>query len=309
MKTPGIPAQPDATLQAYRQETRQKLLQHPVVVRFLQQHGLGPDFVEQNSGTLQAWLERLNRCAGCKGAQMCRQPIRGKVCTLDMDETGYLIETYVSCKYEQAEEKKRDHAKNFVYNYGDPDDYLIDLGETGRVAQKQKDARYLNAFVRANQSRQEERGIYLYGQPGVGKTYLLHALANQYAKEDVKVAFVNVPAFIQNMKESMTQNDYRASVMNRLRKVPVLFLDDIGSEFISQWTRSELLFPLLDERMNTRRKTYFSSNYTLEELEKQYVFEREKNSKVSALRLIERIRALSDPVALTGESRRQKVSG
>lgn len=46
-------------------------------------------------------------------------------------------------------------------------------------------------------------------------------------------------------------------VMNHLRYSDVLVLDDIGAESITQWTRDEILLPILDERMNKGMKSLF----------------------------------------------------
>lgn len=94
------------------------------------------------------------------------------------------------------------------------------------------------------------------------------------------------------------------TMISRMKFSDVLFLDDIGSESISAWTRDEILFPILEYRMNNRLKTYFTSNYTLEELKLRYGRVREENSEVASLRIIERIRTLAILCPLQGNSRR-----
>ena len=66
-----------------------------------------------------------------------------------------------------------------------------------------------------------------------------------------------------------------------------------------------VLLPLLDERMNAHRPTYFTSNYTMGELEARYALGNGKNAEpVAALRLLERVKALSGEKILKGRSRR-----
>ena len=119
-----------------------------------------------------------------------------------------------------------------------------------------------------------------------------------------RVSFIKVPLFIQDIKQSMYDNEYRQDMIGHLRFSEVLVLDDIGSEAITPWTRDEILFPILDYRMNHELKTYFTSNYTLEELEQHYCLRDKENGYVASLRLMERIKALSTPVSLLGKSRR-----
>jgi primosomal protein DnaI len=95
---------------------------------------------------------------------------------------------------------------------------------------------------------------------------------------------------------------WRQRLINDLRKCTVLILDDLGSESVTSWTRDEILFPLLDERMQKGLKTYFTSNYDLKGLEEHYQKDRQQ---VAAMRLMERISTLSDAVMVPGPSRRK----
>ena len=55
--------------------------------------------------------------------------------------------------------------------------------------------------------------------------------------------------------------------------------------------------------MEQRKKTYFTSNYTWDDLKERYGTA-EKNGQIAADRVMERIRTLSDMVLLIGKSRR-----
>ena len=160
------------------------------------------------------------------------------------------------------------------------------------------------AYTQSVSSIPLNQGVYLYGNPGTGKSYLMKGICNYYAKNNKSVSFVQVPLLIQELKQFMTDNEYRQRVMNHLRYSDVLVLDDIGAESITQWTRDEILLPVLDERMNKGMKTYFTSNYSMEELEQQYRLVNKPNNTIASLRILERIRTLSKPVELSGKSRR-----
>ena len=284
-----------------RQDMLNQLKSEPQVMRFLEMHNLDFAFLDKNASYFQNWIAHLKKCAGCKGLEYCRQPIQGKVCTIDLDEYGYLIEKYVSCKFEQKEEKKMVHEKNYRLCHGTREDLMIDFSQI-QLANESQD--YVNVYMTVGKSFDEKKGIYMYGQPGSGKSYLMWAVANHYAKEGRKVSYVKVPMLIQDLKQLFTDAEYSQLILSHLRFSEVLILDDIGSESITQWSRDEILFPILDYRMNHGMKTYFASNYTLDELDVQYRLSKQTNAQVSSMRLMERIRALSKPVALLGESRR-----
>ena len=112
---------------------------------------------------------------------------------------------------------------------------------------------------------------------------MMAGAANFFAKSKKRVSFIKVPLFIQDIKQSMYDNEYRQDMIGHLRFSEVLVLDDIGSEAITPWTRDEILFPILDYRMNHELKTYFTSNYTLEELEQHYCLRDKENGYVASL--------------------------
>ena len=256
-----------------RQQNIARLKENEWIQIFLEQNHLDASFVEENSGVLLQWIKSMSACRNCKGLDYCVQKIRGKATKLKIDDSGFL------------------------------NDYLIDLNDACFLsAAKEKD--YMAAYTQSVSSIPLNQGVYLYGNPGTGKSYLMKGICNYYAKNNKSVSFVQVPLLIQELKQFMTDNEYRQRVMNHLRYSDVLVLDDIGAESITQWTRDEILLPVLDERMNKGMKTYFTSNYSMEELEQQYRLVNKPNNTIASLRILERIRTLSKPVELSGKSRR-----
>lgn len=280
-----------------REQRIDRLMKDPLVISFLQKHNLDKVFLDKNASYFIDWVNGIQKCSGCQGVEFCRQAIPGKIKNLYIDETGFLSERYQSCRNMKKIESNIDHRKNYRVAHISQADYLIDL-HTIDLSKESKE--YILPYTQVLRSLESNKGIYLYGQPGVGKSYLLMGVCNHYAKNKKKVAFVKVPLLIQDLKQSMYDSEYRQNVLSHLRFSEVLVLDDIGSESITPWTRDEILFPILDYRMNHGLKTYFTSNYTMDELSVQYSLK----DKVASLRLMERIRTLSDSVAMLGISRR-----
>lgn len=274
-----------------------------MVLYFLDQNNLPLDFIEENSGALLQWIMCLNQCKNCKGLDYCTQSIKGKVLKLNIDDFGYLNDCFVSCRYKKSAEQKMAHQAKFRLSHMSEADYLIDLNDDS-FQEAIRNSDYAQVYNSVVGSIALNKGVYLYGNPGVGKSYLLKGVSNYYAKNGKSVSFVQVPLLIQELKQFMTDNEYRQNILGHLKFSEVLILDDIGAESITQWTRDEILLPVLDQRMNRKLKTYFTSNYSLEELEQQYRIASKMNGNVASLRILERIRTLSNPIGLTGKSRR-----
>lgn len=276
------------------------LIEDGRIMRFLKEQNKDMDFLRQYASDFFMWQETLNRCCHCRGLYQCVQPLRGKVKTLSFDESGFLIQNFVSCKYQKMDETLHAHQKQYRLSHLSYQDLEVDLE---KLADGQS-MEYLLSYKVMWESRSRQKGVYLHGQPGVGKTYLCIGLANYYAKKQHTISFVKMPQLISELKQSMYDNDFRQKQMNALKFSDIVFLDDIGAEALSAWTRDEILLPILEYRMNHKKKTYFTSNYAPEELLNQYIIRGESNSKVSALRILERIRSLAEICKLSGESRR-----
>ncbi|MBQ1740539.1 MAG: ATP-binding protein, partial [Erysipelotrichaceae bacterium] len=153
-----------------------------------------------------------------------------------------------------------------------------------------------------------EKGLYIYGDLGTGKTYLCTALANSLVKKGKKVAFVKVSNFFNEMKSYFSQDpDMIDRNISILKKAEYLFLDDIGSEAVSEFVRDDILFRVLDYRLENKLMTIFTSNLSKEELMKHYQYDRkEKSNLMNARRLMERIDILSDDYVLAGKNLRRE---
>lgn len=148
------------------------------------------------------------------------------------------------------------------------------------------------------------RGLYLYGRFGVGKTYLLGAIANELAQRGVKVTLIHVPTFAVEMKDAIKDGTVLSRI-EAMKKVPVLMLDDIGAESFSPWFRDEVLGVILQYRMQEQLPTCFSSNKSKAELTGFLAGnERGDDESVKAGRIMERVNYLATEILLEGENRR-----
>lgn len=149
-------------------------------------------------------------------------------------------------------------------------------------------------------------GIYLAGEFGVGKTYLLGALANALAQKGIASLLVHFPTFAVNMKSSIANNSTDAK-RDEVKQAPILMLDDIGADSLSAWLRDEVLGVILEYRMQEELPTFFSSNFTMDQLTDHLSQDTNGvNSPLKAQRIMERIRFLSRELDVSGKNLRQK---
>lgn len=159
-------------------------------------------------------------------------------------------------------------------------------------------------LAQAKQDIKECRGIYLTGPFGVGKTYLLGALANSLVKLGIAVKMIHYPTFALEIKSLIGQNDQLNERINQTKKVPVLMIDDIGAESNSPWVRDEVLGVILEYRMKESLVTFFTSNFSIAELEIHLSSSRDSEEPLKAKRLMQRVRYLAKEYPLKGRNRR-----
>ena len=150
-----------------------------------------------------------------------------------------------------------------------------------------------------------KKGFYIHGAMGIGKTFISKRFAKKLALKGKTVGIINLSTLSQKVKASFSTGGYD-SIIETLKNADFLFIDDIGAESISAWFRDEFMFSLLNHRMDNKMTTFFTSNYSMKDLEK--IEAKTSGTKYldydKSKRLLERIRALSEEKRLTGKNHR-----
>lgn len=161
---------------------------------------------------------------------------------------------------------------------------------------------YLSDFSNQYRTKQFVKGAYIYGTFGIGKTFLLGALAGTLAQKGVHSYLVHVPSLIFDLKNAIGDNTLHEKLAE-LKTAQILMLDDIGGENLTQWVRDDIFMTLLDYRMREQLPTFFTSNLSFDQLEEHFkgtTIEDERKAK----RIMERIKFLSQPFLINGANRR-----
>lgn len=255
------------------------------------------------TSSLEDALVECKNCEKCKSLSSCKNEISGYVYTPIVSEK-IITFTYYACPKKREDLANNEYKKNL-----DLVDMPKDIKEASfkDIYKDDKNRvpiiKYFKEFMDNYNNEEKPKGMYLNGSFGSGKTYLVASLFNEMAKRGVKSLSVYYPEFLRILKANF-QTDYNEK-FNYVRKVPLLLLDDIGAENCSNWSRDEVLGPLLQYRMENHLPTFFTSNLTLEELEKNLSITSSGNDKVKARRIIERIKQLTVTYELVSKNRRE----
>lgn len=115
--------------------------------------------------------------------------------------------------------------------------------------------------------RPEKPNLLLTGMPGLGKSYLGNAIAFEAINRGIDSKKVTAYHFVQDMLSDIRERTNNAC---RYQYVPLLVLDDLGSEPDIPNVSKEWLFTILNERTQTRRTTVCITNLSLMQLQQRY---------------------------------------
>ena len=164
----------------------------------------------------------------------------------------------------------------------------------------------LNRMIKfVNDYPENRKGLYLYGDFGVGKSFMVAALAHDLSeKRGVSSTLLHYPSFVIDVKNAIGDGNVK-NLVDEIKQAEVLILDDIGAEQSTPWVRDEILQVILQYRMQEDLPTFFTSNFNFEDLEKHFAKGKNGNDETwEARRVMERIRYLAEETRLEGENRR-----
>ena len=118
-----------------------------------------------------------------------------------------------------------------------------------------------------------------------------------------KCVNINYPLLLNKLKASFSDYNYN-DVMEEIMICDVLLIDDIGAENNSPWSRDEVLGTILQYRMDSDLTTFFTSNFTINELETELSETNKGTDLIKARRIIERIKYLTVEDKLISKDKR-----
>lgn len=283
---------------------KHEVLNDPEIEEFI---SLNPQLtkkeIEKNLIKLYEYKTQSKQCNKCSSFGDCINMIKGYSPILRAENNEIHL-TYEKCHSRVAYEKQNAQER-LIHSLYMPKDILqanmdyIDIDEKRRPI-----VRELLNFLAQARMELPAKGLYIYGPFGVGKTYFLGALANKLKEQNISSMMIYMPEFVREMKGSIKDDSINKKI-DYFKKADVLMLDDIGAETQSAWFRDEILGSILQYRMMERLPVFFTSNYSIKQLEEQLaISNRGGVENVKAGRIVERIKQVSKEIAMFGENRR-----
>ncbi|WP_410011587.1 primosomal protein DnaI [Streptococcus sp. KHUD_011] len=277
----------------------QKIMKDPDVAAFVQQESLNQDELNRSISKFNQYITERDKF------------LRGDT---DYIAKGYkpilvMNHGYADVSYEETPEliaaekeaaiKKRLNLINFPSSLKNVSFLDVYRDDVQRITVLKRMIEFVNDYPN------NLKGLYLYGDFGVGKSFMVAALAHDLSeKRGVSSTLLHYPSFVIDVKNAIGDGNVK-TLVDEIKLSEVLILDDIGAEQSTAWVRDEILQVILQYRMQENLPTFFTSNFNFEELEQHFAKGKHGNDETwEARRVMERIRYLAEETRLEGVNRR-----
>ena len=242
----------------------------------------------------------FKNCQKCKGLLNCKNKLTGYT-YLPTLKRGRLLFHYKPCKFMQENIEEHSFLKNVTY-FSCPDNMKDNFEKDIIKTDKNRFhvIKWLNDFKKKYLTDTNIKGLYLHGNFGCGKSFLVSATLNELASKGIKSSIVFWPEFVRQA----FYDDFKDN-FEKIKKTPILLIDDIGAENLTAWNRDEILCPLLQYRMDNHLVTFFTSNFNLEELEQHLAVSKQNVDIVKAKRIISRVEQLTESAEMLSKNLRK----
>ena len=281
------------------QDLVQKIMKDPDVAAFVQQESLNQDELNRSISKFNQYITERDKF------------LRGDT---DYIAKGYkpilvMNHGYADVSYEETPEliaaekeaaiKKRLNLINFPSSLKNVSFLDVYRDDVQRITVLKRMIEFVNDYPN------NLKGLYLYGDFGVGKSFMVAALAHDLSeKRGVSSTLLHYPSFVIDVKNAIGDGNVK-TLVDEIKLSEVLILDDIGAEQSTAWVRDEILQVILQYRMQENLPTFFTSNFNFEELEQHFAKGKHGNDETwGARRVMERIRYLAEETRLEGVNRR-----
>ena len=281
------------------QDLVQKIMKDPDVAAFIQQESLTPEELNRSISKFNQYITERDKF------------LRGDT---DYIAKGYkpilvMNHGYADVSYEETPEliaaekeaaiKKRLNLINFPSSLKNVSFLDVYRDDVQRFTVLKRMIEFVNDYPN------NLKGLYLYGDFGVGKSFMVAALAHDLSeKRGVSSTLLHYPSFVIDVKNAIGDGNVK-TLVDEIKLSEVLILDDIGAEQSTAWVRDEILQVILQYRMQENLPTFFTSNFNFEDLEQHFAKGKHGNDEIwEARRVMERIRYLAEETRLEGVNRR-----
>ena len=246
-----------------------------------------------NCNSFKRVYDEKNNCKNCKNINECKN--LDNRCQYIYEDGSFILKQCDKSIKEDELNRKNSLIKTFYL----PKKVLeADINDFDLISDSRKKIyNFTQDFILSIKNNEYHEGLYIYGGFSKGKTFALSMISKEIAKAGKKVLLIYFPDLVSDLKGAMNTGRYD-EVLNMLKTVDVLMLDDFGAENITPWLRDEVISPVINYRLQDEKPTFISSNLDENELISHLAITKNSSDMIKSKRIVSRIFALANYISL-----------
>jgi DNA replication protein DnaC len=140
------------------------------------------------------------------------------------------------------------------------------------------------------------RGLWFMGPPGTGKTTLAMLVSQAALKAGRSVAIYSLPRLLNEIRDTHRAERSHVDLLDRLIRVDLLHIDDVGAERTTDWVLEEL-YSIINGRYEDQRSIVITTN----------ILDRRALCEQVTERTVSRLTEMCDELPLLGHDHRMDL--
>ncbi|MGO9882826.1 MAG: ATP-binding protein [Solirubrobacteraceae bacterium] len=140
------------------------------------------------------------------------------------------------------------------------------------------------------------RGLWFMGPPGTGKTTLAMLVSHAALKSGRSVAIYSLPRLLNEIRDTHRTERSHVDLLDRLIRVDLLHIDDVGAERTTDWVLEEL-YSIVNGRYEDQRSIVITTN----------ILDRRALCEQITERTVSRLTEMCDELPLLGDDHRMDL--
>ncbi len=140
------------------------------------------------------------------------------------------------------------------------------------------------------------RGLWFMGPPGTGKTTLAMLVSHAALKAGRSVAIYSLPRLLNEIRDTHRTERSHVDLLDRLIRVDLLHIDDVGAERTTDWVLEEL-YSIVNGRYEDQRSIVITTN----------ILDRRALCEQITERTVSRLTEMCDELPLLGDDHRMDL--
>lgn len=214
------------------------------------------------AGYPEDYLEPIYTCPKCQDTGYVGQ----EKCSCFIDQIIDTLYLQSNLKNILAKENFGSFQMEYYSKDVDGDKEFSSYDNMSKVVEKSKN------FVKSFEEKNRERGnILIYGETGMGKTFLSNCIAKELLDKKHTVLYLSANELFEDVLAGylMQQKKHLEDLYQYVYNCELLIIDDLGTELTNSFVSSQL-FEIINKRELSGLSTLISTNLTMMQLRDRY---------------------------------------